>query len=90
MARMSDEEIRWHAEHLVEGIQVLDFDEDDGQRLAIALVDEVFQLEPGVREHFSDALIGELKEEISRDDTEFSAACRNAIMEVEQRWRNRA
>lgn len=63
-------------------------EEERYQEFLVRVVDELFQLEPGVREHFSDELIGELKEEISRDDTEFSAACRNAIMEVEQRWRN--
>ncbi len=51
-------------------------------------LEELLQLEPGLRQHFSDALLGDLKEEISRDDTEFAAACRNAIVIVEERWRN--
>lgn len=90
---LSDEEIQEQVEIIVDSFQELDLDEDqeidedDGQRLAVALVGRIFELTPGVREHFSDELIGELKEEISRDDTDFAAACRNAIMEVEQRWR---
>ena len=52
------------------------------------VVDELFELVPGLRERFSDALLGDLKEEISRDDTEFAAACRNAIVMVEERWRS--
>ena len=53
-----------------------------------ALVGELFELVPGLRERFSDALLAEHKEEIAQDDTEFAAACRNAIVMVEERWRN--
>lgn len=52
------------------------------------VVDELLALEPGLRQHVSDLVIGDLKEEIARDDTEFAAACRNAIVNVENRWRN--
>lgn len=51
-------------------------------------LEELLSLEPGLRQHVSDLVTGDLKEEISRDDTEFAAACRNAILMVEERWRN--
>ena len=51
-------------------------------------VEELLSLETGLREHVSDLIIGDLKEEMSRDDTQFAAACRNAILTVEERWRN--
>lgn len=51
-------------------------------------LDELLTLEPGLRQHVSDLVIGDLKEEIARDDTPFAAACRNAIVNVEERWRN--
>lgn len=51
-------------------------------------LDELLNLEPGLRQHVSDLVIGDLKEEISRDDTNFAAACRNAIVEIETKWRN--
>lgn len=54
----------------------------------VALVGELFEFHPGLKGRFSDELIGELKEEIARDDTDFAAACRNAIVMVEERWRN--
>lgn len=53
------------------------------------VVSELMELHPAIRERFSDELLGELKEEISRDDTEFAAACRNAIAMVEQEWSQR-
>jgi hypothetical protein len=52
------------------------------------VVGELMLLCPSIKDRFSDELLGELKEEISRDDTEFAAACRNAIVMVEERWRN--
>lgn len=52
------------------------------------VVGELMLLHPAAKERFSDELIGELKEEISRDDTPFAAACRNAIVMVEERWRS--
>ena len=50
-------------------------------------LDELLNLEPGLRQHVSDLVIGDLKEEISRDDTNFAAACRNAIVNIENHWR---
>jgi hypothetical protein len=52
------------------------------------VVGELMLLCPSIKDRFSDELLGELKEEISRDDTEFAAACRSAIVMVEKRWRN--
>ena len=95
MAKMHEDDIRENVDSIVEDIERLvedsepgTTDEEDGTRIRVALVEQLLLTDPGVREHFSDALIGELKEEISRDDTAFAYACRNAIMEVEQRWRN--
>lgn len=64
--------------------------EQDPQGYLVEFMDELFTLEPGARQHFADTLLTELKEEISRNDTDFGYACRNAIVLVEQDWRNRA
>lgn len=46
-------------------------------------LEELLSREPGLRQHISDLVISNLKEGISRDDTEFAAACRKAILIVE-------
>jgi SOS response regulatory protein OraA/RecX len=51
-------------------------------------VDELHSLEPGLRQHVSDLVIGDLKEEVLQDDTEFAAACRSAIANIETKWRS--
>jgi hypothetical protein len=62
--------------------------EPDADAYLRGFVEELLSLEPGLRQHVSNLLIGDLKEEIFRDDTEFAAACRDAIVMVEQRWRS--
>lgn len=49
-------------------------------------MDELFQLEPGLRQHFSDALLGELKEEIRRDQGTLSGYPIACIEKVERAW----
>ena len=62
--------------------------ESDPDAYLRGFLDELLSLEPGLMRHLSDALLGDLKEEISKDDTEFAAACHNAIVTVEERWRS--
>jgi hypothetical protein len=46
-------------------------------------LDELLNLEPGLRQYVSDLVVGDLKEEISRDDTDFARAVHNAIVSIE-------
>ena len=94
-----DDEIRQYVDAVMSSMEEIslgdpddleEISEEDGQRISIGIVERIMELEPAVREHFSDALLTELKEEIARDDTDFGYACRNAVMEVEERWRDRA
>ena len=56
-----------------------------------ALTDEFFQLLPGLREHFSDMLLTELKKEIAgREDSRHTHATIELISQIEQDWRNQA
>ena len=52
----------------------------------VDFVTELFELEPGVRQHFSDALLTELKEEIRRDQGTLSGFPVACIETVERRW----
>ena len=53
------------------------------------LVGELFELVPGIRHHFSDALLTELKEEIARrEDPKYAHATITLIETVEATWRN--
>jgi hypothetical protein len=53
------------------------------------LVGELFELVPGIRHHFSDALLTELKEEIARrEDPKYAHATITLIETVEAKWRN--
>ena len=48
-------------------------------------------LHPAVRQHFSDTLLGELKEEIAhRKDPKHSHAAVTLIGQIENDWRNNA
>lgn len=50
-------------------------------------LDELFQLEPGLRSYFSDTLLAELKEEIvRREDSRHSRAVVALIEEIEADW----
>lgn len=65
--------------------------DDKAQAYLVEVVDEVMLLEPGVREHFSDLLLGELVEEIARrEDPRHSHAVIELIKAIEQDWRNQA
>jgi hypothetical protein len=51
-------------------------------------LDELLSLEPGLRQHVSDLIIGDLKGEVIRDDTNFAYAVHDAIVSIENSWRN--
>lgn len=54
------------------------------------LVGELFGLVPGIKEKFSDGLLGELKEEIAqREDPKYAHATITLIESIEKEWRNR-
>jgi hypothetical protein len=54
------------------------------------LVGELFELVPGLRDHYSNALLTELKEEIAqREDPEYAHATITLIETTEDTWRNR-
>ena len=65
---------------------VADQEGDAAQEYLIAFLDELLTLEPGVRQHFSDALLGELKEEIRQDQGTLSGFPVACIETVERRW----
>lgn len=71
------------AEHVADSVG-----DDRADAYLTETVREVMDLAPAVREAIVADLMTELKEEISRDDSKFAAACRNAIMMVEERWRS--
>ncbi len=55
------------------------------------LVDELFVLVPGLRKHFADALLGELKEEVARkEDPKHSRAVVALIEDIENEWRQQS
>ena len=54
---------------------VADQEGDTAQEYLQRFLDELFQLEPGLRSYFSDLLLGELKEEVvRREDPKHSRA----------------
>ena len=70
---------------------VADQEGDDAQAYLAAFLDELLVLEPGLREHFSDMLLTELKEEIARrEDSQHAHATIELISQIEQDWRNDA
>ena len=62
--------------------------EPDPDAYLRAFLNELLNLEPNLRQHVSDLVIGDLKGEVLRDDTDFAYAVRNAIVSVETKWRN--
>jgi hypothetical protein len=63
--------------------------DEHAQEYLIEMVDEIMLLEPGIREHLSDALLGELKEElVRREDAKFVHATITLIEEIERDWRS--
>ena len=75
---------------LVEHVADVEGDEHADEYL-IAVIDEVMQLCPAAREHFSDLLLTELKEEIvRREDSRHSRAVVGLIEQIENDWSNDA
>ena len=65
--------------------------DDAAQAYLIEVVEEVMLLDPGVREHFSDALLTELKEKVARrEDSHHAHATVELISQIEQDWRQQA
>ena len=62
--------------------------EPDPDAYLRAFFDELLSLEPGLRQHVSDLVIGDLKGEVLREDTDFAYAVHNAIVSIETKWRN--
>jgi hypothetical protein len=62
--------------------------EEDPDAYLCGFLDELLSLEPGLQQHVSDLVIGDLKGEVSRDDTDFAWAMHNAIVNIETKWRN--
>lgn len=60
--------------------------EDRAQACLVEVVEEVFILEPGVRETVAGRVLDGLKERLRRDDTDFGHACANAVVFVENEW----
>jgi hypothetical protein len=58
-------------------------DEDELWRF----VGTVLEASPATMQRVSDELLGELKEEVLRDDTDFAYAVHHAIVEIENKWR---
>lgn len=66
---------------------VADQEGDAAQDYLTRFFDELFQLEPGLRSHFSDLLIAELKEEVvRREDSRHSRAVVALVEEIEADW----
>ncbi len=54
-------------------------------------VDELFKLEPGLREHFADTVLTELCEEVARkEDPKHSRAVVALIESIEEQWRQQS
>jgi hypothetical protein len=58
--------------------------EDSAERYLIAVVREIFVIDPGVLEHFVEKWFTDLTEELGRRGEE---AAMRAVLEVKQRWR---
>lgn len=64
---------------------------EGAQAYLIEVVDEVMLLEPGVREHFADLLLGELCEEVARrEDARHSHATVELISAIQADWRQQS
>lgn len=65
--------------------------DERAQGYLIEVVEEIMLLDPGVKEHVVETLLGELKEEIARrEDPKHSHATIRLIEDIEQGWRNDA
>lgn len=65
--------------------------DEHAQEYLRRFLDELFQLEPGLREYFSDHLIGELKEQIvEREDPKHSRAVVALVECIEAEWQREA
>jgi hypothetical protein len=54
-------------------------------------VDELFELEPGLKEHFTDLVLGELCEEVARrEDSRHAHATVALIQNIAEDWRRDA
>lgn len=62
--------------------------EQDPDAYLRGFLDELLSLEPSLRQHVSDLVTGDLKGEVLRDDTDFAWAMHNAIVNIENSWRN--
>ena len=68
---------------------VADQEGDAAQEYLVRFLDELLTLEPGLRSHFSDLLLGELKAEVvRREDSRHSRAVVALIEEIERDWEN--
>jgi hypothetical protein len=66
---------------------VADHEGDAAQEYLQRFLDELFQLEPGLRSYFSDLLLGELKEEVvRREDPKHSRAVVALVEDIEAAW----
>ena len=66
---------------------VADQEGDAAQEYLQRFLDELFQLEPGLRSYFSDLLLGELKEEVvRREDPKHSRAVVALVEDIEAAW----
>lgn len=62
--------------------------EEHAQAYLTEVVQEIFVLEPGVREAIVGRILDDLKQRLRRDDTDFGFACANAVAYVEREWRD--
>lgn len=70
---------------------VTDQEGEAAQEYLVRFMDELFQLEPGLRSHFSDLLLGELKEEVARQENSRHAHATVALIEeIEHSWKEQS
>ena len=70
---------------------VADQEGDAAQEYLVRFLDELLTIEGGLREHFSDTLLGELKEEIvQRENLKHSRAVVALIEDIEQSWKEQS
>lgn len=57
----------------------------------VALTDELFQLVPGLREHFADTVLAELCEDVARrEDPKHAHATVELVTQIQTDWRNQS
>ena len=71
---------------------VADHEGDErAQEYLVRFTDELLTLDPGLKEHLSDLLLTELKEEVARrEDSHHAHATVELISQIEQDWRQQA